>query len=42
MASAMDRSAFGDQEQMLSVDMVETQPGEEFGRGDVESRLQGV
>ena len=39
MASTMDRSAFSDQEQMFSGVTVETKPGEEFSRGDVESHL---
>ena len=41
MASTIDRSAFSDQGQMLSGGTVETKLGEEFGGGDVESRLRG-
>ncbi|SRR5258706_2730317 len=41
MASNMDRSAFSDQEQMLSGDTIETKPGDEFGGGEVESWPRG-
>ena len=42
IVSDMGRSVFSDQEQIISGDMAEAKPGEEFGGGDVESHPRGA